>query len=339
MKYEVKIPSRILGVGNALVDIMIALPDDNFLNQHGLPRGSMTLVDRNQSSVIYEATKAYQKELTTGGSAANTIHALTCLGADCGFVGKVGRDELGEMFLSDFHKKNITTHFSPGDLDTGRVMAMVSPDSERTMATYLGSAAELLPSEFTKDLMNQYDILYVEGYLVQNHELIKTILKQGYESGLKVAIDLSSFNIVAQNLEFLKEIIKDFVHIVFANEEEAMAFTGKEPGEALKEISQLCDLPIVKTGKTGSLVMYGGQIIKIKPYNTIAKDTTGAGDCYAAGFLYGLTRGLDLRQCGDIASYVSSKVVEFMGAKIPDLEWNRILEKVKSTEQKISPDF
>lgn len=339
MKYPVNTPSRILGVGNALVDIMIALPNDNFLNRHGLPRGSMTLVDSARSESIYEATKAYQKEFTTGGSAANTIHALANLGVSCGFVGKVGKDELGEMFLSEFHQKRITTHFAPGDSDTGRVMAMVSPDSERTMATYLGSAAELNPSEFTRDLMNQYDILYVEGYLVQNHELIKAILQQGFNAGLKVAIDLSSFNIVAQNLDFLKEIIKEFVHIVFANEEEAMAFTGKEPEDAIREISGLCDLAIVKTGKTGSLVRYQEQVVRINAVPALAKDTTGAGDSYAAGFLYGLTQGLDITQCGDIASYVSSRVVEFMGAKIPENEWNGILEKVKSIEQKISPGF
>ncbi|HAX95470.1 MAG TPA: adenosine kinase [Prolixibacteraceae bacterium] len=337
MKYQVKIPTRILGVGNALVDIMIALPDDHFLIDFGLPRGSMTLVDNDQSENIFEATKAYRKEVTTGGSAANTIHALASLGVDCGYAGKVGNDELGEVFSSEFHKKNIKTHLFPGNLNTGRVMAMVSPDSERTMATYLGAAADLYPTEFTQELTDLYDILYVEGYLVQNHDLIKTILQRGYESGLKVAIDLSSFNIVAQNLEFLKKIVKDYVHIVFANEEEALSFTGKDPEQAIREIAELCDLAIVKTGKSGSLAMFNGEMIRHSPVTANAIDTTGAGDTYAAGFLYGLTHGLDLQQCGDIASFVASRVVEYMGAKIPDNEWNGILEKVKSIERRISP--
>lgn len=337
MKYQVKTPTRILGIGNALVDIMIALPDDNFLNNFSLPRGSMTLVDNAQSEIIFEATKPYRKEVTTGGSAANTIHALASLGVQCGYAGKVGNDELGEVFSSEFHNKDIKTHLFPGELNTGRVMAMVSPDSERTMATYLGAAADLYPSEFTHELMSSYDILYVEGYLVQNHDLIKTILQKGHESGLKVAIDLSSFNIVAQNLDFLKKLVKDYVHIVFANEEEALAFTGKEPEQALREIAGLCDLAIVKTGKSGSLAMFKREMIRLSPVMANAIDTTGAGDTYAAGFLYGLTRGLDLQQCGDIASFVSSRVVEYMGAKIPDTEWNGILERVKCIEQGISP--
>jgi len=326
---EIKKSFKVLGIGNALVDIMISLPDDNLLKQFGLPRGSMTLVDSKQSALIYEATKLFQKDVTTGGSAANTIHGLANLGVACGYAGKIGNDELGHLFAGEFQQKNISTHLPYSQLDTGRVMAMVSADSERTMATYLGAAAEMLPSDFSDEIFNQYEIVYVEGYLVQNHQLIEFIVKTAYESGLKVAIDLSSFNIVEQNLEFLKKLVANYVDIVFANEEEALAFTGFEPEKALDSISGLCEIAIVKTGKKGSMIKKGKEVYHILPVPTQSVDTTGAGDSYAAGFLYGYVNGLNLQQCGDIASQVSSKAVETMGARIPESNWPGLLEKVR----------
>jgi len=326
---EIKKGFKVLGIGNALVDIMISLPNDNLLKQFGLPRGSMTLVDSKQSAKIYEATKPFQKDVTTGGSAANTIHGLASLGAPCGYAGKIGDDELGRLFAGEFQRMHISTHLPFSTLDTGRVMAMVSADSERTMATYLGAAAEMLPSDFSDEIFNQYEIVYVEGYLVQNHQLIEFIVKTAYESGLKVAIDLSSFNIVEQNLEFLKKLVANYVDIVFANEEEALAFTGFEPEKALDSISGLCEIAIVKTGKKGSMIKKGKEVYHIFPVPTQSVDTTGAGDSYAAGFLYGYVNGLNLQQCGDIASLVSSKAVETMGARIPESTWPGLLEKVR----------
>ena len=324
------LPPAILGVGNALVDIMIALPDDDVLSHFNLPRGSMTLVDAILSWKIYQTTHAWQKSTTTGGSAANTIHTLASLGGRCGYAGKIGRDELGEVFAGEFAAKGVSTHLSYSDSGTGRVMAMVSPDSERTMATFLGAAAELLPEDFTDTLMQSYDYLYVEGYLVQDHQLIETILKKGKENGLMVVIDLSSYNIVSQNRDLLEYLITSYVDIVFANEEEALAFTGLIPEEAVAALGKLCDISVVKTGKTGSLVHRENHLTRIDPIEAGAIDTTGAGDSYAAGFLYGLTLGLPLPKCGEIASLVSARTVEFMGAKIPDTEWPALLARVKA---------
>jgi len=319
---------RILGVGNALVDVMIALENDDILHRFGLPRGSMTLVDNRLSADIFQDTRPLHKQMTTGGSAANTIHTLASLGAACGYAGKISRDELGDVFEKEFREKGITTHLKYSNTGTGRVMAMVSTDSERTMATYLGAAAELLQEDFTPELMEPYKYLYVEGYLVQDHRLIETILKTGHESGLTVAIDLSSFNIVEQNRNFLRYLISGYTDIVFANEEEALAYTGFGPEEAVTAIAGECELAIVKTGKSGSLIRQGDSLIHVHPVPTLSLDTTGAGDSYSAGFLYGLTKGLTLRQCGDIASLVSSKAVEIMGAKIPESTWPELLTRV-----------
>lgn len=328
MGNSVKTPS-VLGVGNALVDVISVMENDKILDDFKLPKGSMTLVDANLSKQIYDAAYFKNREISTGGSVANTIRTLANLGGKGGYMGKIGKDKLGSIFREEFEKLHINTHLFYSENDTGRVMGLVSPDSERTMATYLGAAAELLPSDFNPDIFKPYDFFYMEGYLVQNHELIETGVRMAKQEGLKVAIDLASFNIVEANLSFLQHIIEKYVDIVFANEEEAKAFTGLEPELALVEISKMCETAVVKTGKEGSLLKQGAQSFKIASIEANALDTTGAGDSYAAGFFYGLSQGFALQKCGIIAAYISGKVVEVMGANLPAWQWAEVNDAIK----------
>ena len=322
----------IIGIGNALVDVINLLEDDSLLEQFGLMRGSMTLVDEELSKKIFETTQNNKREISTGGSAANTIHALSALGASCGYIGKVGDDILGSGFQEEFKVKNIKTHLLISKKGTGRVMALVSPDSERTMATCLGAAASLKPGELKKEMFEGFSILFIEGYLVQDHKLIEKAIDLAKKANLKIALDLSSFNVVEANLEFLKKLVKEKVDIVFANEEEAFSFTGKQPEDALAEIASVCDIAVVKTGKSGSLVQRDQEKLKVGSVPAKAIDTTGAGDTYAAGFLYGLTQGYSLEKCGQIAALVSGKAVEVMGAKIPDAFWPEILKAIENMD-------
>ena len=323
MKHIEKTPS-VLGVGSALIDVITQLNSDSVLEELGLPRGSMTLVDECLSQKILNITVNNNRQITTGGSAANTIRSLASMGGSCGYLGKTGNDELGQIFKSEFEKKGITTHIGLSEKDTGRVIALISPDSERTMATYLGAAADLLPSDVTPSLFNEYQYLYAEGYLVQNHELIKTIFKTAKSKGLTTAIDMASYNVVEANVNFLKELIVSSVDIVFANEDEATALTGKPPDEALNEIATMCEIAVVKLGKEGSLIKRGNEKHKIAVIKANAIDTTGAGDNYAAGFLYGITNGCNLEKCGKIASLVAGKAVEVLGANLPEHSWEEI---------------
>lgn len=322
----------VLGIGNALVDVVNILEEETLPEQFNLRRGSMTLVDAELSHRIMEATQGNQREITTGGSAANAIHALAALGASCGYIGKIGDDVLGAAFEKEFSEKNIRTHLLLSKKDTGRVMALVHQDSERTMATYLGAAAGLKPHELKSEMFTGYTYLFIEGYLVQDHQLIEKAIDLARANNLKVAIDLSSYNVVEANYQFLKDIIAEKVDLVFANEEEAFAFTGKQPEEAVREIAEMCRIAIVKTGKTGSLVCNGTEIIRQDIVPAVAIDTTGAGDAYAAGFLYGLTRGYRLQKCAAIAALVSGKAVEVIGAKIPESLWPGILKAVDSLD-------
>ncbi len=314
------IPS-VLGIGNALVDVISVLKDDSLLAQFGLPRGSMTLVDAEQSKTIYDATFSEKSELATGGSVANTMRAMANMGGNAGYMGKIGHDNLGELFQKDFEKAGVQTHMFYSASDTGRVMGLVSPDSERTMATYLGAAAEMEPSEITADILKGYEYVYIEGYLVFNHDLIQACAEAAKEAGVKIALDLSSFNVVEANLDFLKNLIRNYVDILFANEEEAKSFTGLEPEEALHEIAKDCEITIVKVGKNGSMIKTGDEVVRVGVIPAKALDTTGAGDAYAAGFFYGLTQGHNMETSGKIAAMVSGKVVEVMGPNLPDNSW------------------
>jgi sugar/nucleoside kinase (ribokinase family) len=320
----------VLGIGNALVDVISTIKDDKVLNDLGLPRGSMTLVDAEQSKMIYNTTRNNESELATGGSVANSIRSLANLGGNAGYLGKIGRDELGELFNGDFEKAGVKTHLFYSTSDTGRVMSLVSPDSERTMATYLGAAAEMVSGEISPAIFEGYEYVYIEGYLVFNHELIEACAKAAKSANVKIALDLSSYNVVEANLDFLKKMIKDYVDILFANEEEAKAFTGLEPKDALLSIANDCEITVVKIGKEGSFIKKGDELVQVGIIPAKALDTTGAGDAYAAGFLYGLTNGYKMSTCGKIAALISGKVVEVMGPNLSEEQWPEVNGEIKN---------
>ncbi len=320
---------KILGAGSALVDILIKLNDDSLLGEFQLPKGSMTLVDAGLSQKILDSSAGLDRTIETGGSSANTVRALARLGGQGGFLGKICQDEMGAFFKSEFEKLQIRTHLFYSSIPTGKAATLITPDSERTFGTYLGAASELSVDDLDEGIFAGYDYLHVEGYLVFNHQLIEGILKLAKNSGLKVSLDMASFNVVEANLEFLKHLIDEYVDIVFANEEEAKAYTGKEPREALKQIASRCEIAVVKIGKDGSLVQSGEVFERVETPQVVSLDTTGAGDVYASGFLFGLANDMDLETCGRIGSLLASRVIQVFGAKIPDEDWPRILEEVE----------
>ncbi|MFP4690959.1 MAG: adenosine kinase [Bacteroidales bacterium] len=319
---------KVLGIGNALIDTLVKLEDDQFLEEMKLPKGSMQLVSQDDIIEIESKCEGLAKSMSGGGSAANTIHGLAGLGVETAFIGKVGKDELGDLFADDLYANNIRPFLLQGKSHSGHALAFVTADSERTFTTYLGAALELCPEDLQDHFFEGFDYLHVEGYLLQNHSLLKTILTQARKSGLKVSLDLASFNVVEENLDILKQWVRDYVDILFANEEEAKAFTGKEPEQALEEMAEVCEVAVVKTGKNGSLVRAGSEVYRIPAIYALVLDTTGAGDAYAAGFLYGLAGDRPLEECGRIASLMAGKVIEGMGAKISLDGWEEIRKEL-----------
>lgn len=321
--------NKVIGMGNALVDILTQIHDDALLEELNLPKGSMQLVDIEYAGRVLDATVGMPRDQASGGSAANTIHGLASLGIETAFFGKIGKDEWGEFFRSDLTKRSIFPLLLESENQSGRAFALISPDAERTFATFLGAAIELTSHELPEDMFNSYHLLHIEGYLVQNQGLIRRALEIAKARGLKVSLDLASFNVVAENLDFLHEMVTNYVDILFANEEEAKAFTGlEEEGEALNRMSEMCNLVVLKLGARGSLIKKGDETTRITALTVESIDTTGAGDLYAAGFLYGLIHEMPMKICGEIGSLLAGKVIEVIGPKMDERTWEAIREQV-----------
>lgn len=322
---------KVIGIGNALTDMLVNLRSDQVLEKFDLPRGSMSLVNSEQQKEISKSVSGLPYTLSLGGSADNTIRAMARLGCKVGFIGKVGRDSTGDFFESALDNLGIQPFILRGEERSGKCVSLVSPDGERTLVTHLGAAVEMKAEDLTPEIFDGYDCLYVEGYLVQDHNLIRGAIRMAKELGLKVAIDLASFNVVEENVDFLREVISKYVDIVFANEDEARAFSGEEePVNALQYISTMCDLVIVKIGMRGALIKQGSEVSHVGIMAAAKRvDTTGAGDFYAAGFLAGMCEGLSLRQCGTIGAITAGKVIEIVGTTPTEEAWDDVARLVK----------
>lgn len=320
---------KIIGMGNALVDVLVRLEGDDILHEMNLPKGCMTLIDENKLLKINEYFNKLHTHLSTGGCAGNAIRTLNSLGVKTGIIGKIGKDFYGDFYRNSLIERGTEGHlFVSQTLPSGVASTFISPDGERTFGTYLGAALSLSADELTIDLFKGYTYLFIEGYLVQNHALIKRAMELAKEAGVKVCLDLASSNIVREDHEFFSFLVEKFVDIVFANEEEAKAFTGKEPIEAVREITRWCDIAVVKIGSKGSLIATRNEFTQVPTFPVTCIDTTGAGDFFAAGFLYGLTQGLNLKQCATIGSITGSEVVQVIGTELPQNKWIEIKEKI-----------
>jgi sugar/nucleoside kinase (ribokinase family) len=321
---------KVIGLGNALVDIITTLDNDDILTTFGLPKSSMTLVDLETSNFLQAETAGLPKQKASGGSAANTIHGLAHMNVPTGFIGMVGDDDLGNFFYKDMKSKNINPILFKSIRETGRAMAFISKDSERTFATCLGAAVELSPEDLDANIFSGYDYLYVEGYLVQDHNLIEKAMRLAQHNGLKVCIDLASYNIVDDHKTFFLDLIRNYVDIVFANNLEAESLTGEQPEKAAEILGTMTDIAVVKTGAEGSLVCSGDEIVHISAQPSTPVDTTGAGDMYAAGFLYGVIHQQPLNTCGKIGAILAGKVIEGYGAKMDESTWENLRREVKT---------
>ena len=320
---------KVLGIGNALTDILFQIENDDILEKMNLIKGGMQLIQNEQSEQIKSHFTPSSATMATGGSASNTINGIAKLGLKSGFIGKISNDSIGNFFATSSLENGVTPHMLISETPSGHCTILVSPDSERTLCTYLGAASELYAQDLTPEVFNGYHFFHIEGYLVQDHDLIRTALKMAKEAGLTTSIDLASFNVVKENLSFLYEITEKYVDITFANEDEAHVFTGKKPIEAVQTIAEMSKIAVVKIGKDGSYVQSGDEFHVVEPHLVKSVDTTGAGDLYASGFLYGLANDYPLDVCGKIGSFVSSKVVEVIGTKMSEETWIEIGQKIK----------
>lgn len=316
---------RILGIGNALVDALTTLNNEKLLDLFGLPKGSMTLIGNDEQVRIQERFASLAVERSTGGSAGNTMLALAHLGMQPGFIGTIGDDATGQFFAANCEEHGIVPYLTILPQQSGVAYTFISPGGERTFATYLGAAAMMQADNLQPEMFVGYDYLYVEGYLVQNHALILRAVELAKEAGLKVCLDLASYNIVEADLEFFTHLVTKHIDIVFANEEEARAFTGMQPAEALEHLHTLCDVAVVKLGGKGSTIMRKDEKVFAEafPVETVV-DTTAAGDFYAAGVMYGLMHECSLQQCAEIGTLLAGHVIQTVGTRLPSETWDEM---------------
>lgn len=315
---------RVVGLGSALVDILVHENDD-FIRRIGVEKGGMTLVDVSTLEDIL-AQVSSSTTVVPGGSACNTAVGIGRLGGRSRFVGKRGNDEMGRFFEDALVQRGVDPRLMMSSLPTGRVLSIITPDAQRTMLTYLGASADTQPDEMTPDCFADSAVVHIEGYLLFNPDLMLAALTAAKSAGALVSLDLASFTVVEQARSVLEEIIREYVDILIANEDEALAYTGRSvEKQAIERLSRHVDVAVLKVGARGSYIQNSNGIRRISAQGTgAAVDTTGAGDLWASGFLYGLVRGFGHAKSGALASACGYEVCQVVGAHIPDAGWMRI---------------
>ncbi|MDX1483870.1 MAG: adenosine kinase [Alphaproteobacteria bacterium] len=312
-------PFDVVGIGNAIVDV-IAHADDDFLSRNGLNKGTMTLIDARQAEALYARMGPGIE--SSGGSAANTIAGLAMLGGRAAFVGKVRNDQLGGIFRHDINALGVSFDCSAADQGppTARCLIFVTPDAQRTMQTFLGASAELGPDDVDAETIAAGAVTYLEGYLWDPppaKSAFQKAAKIAHEAGNMVALSLSDpFCVDRHRLDFL-DLVESHVDILFANEAEITSlYQVDDFDEALQHVRGHCQVAALTRSEKGSVIISGDEVhvIDAEPVPEVV-DSTGAGDLYAAGFLYGLTRGRGLHECGRLGAVCAAEIIGHYGAR------------------------
>lgn len=322
---------RIVGVGSPIMDLLANVSDAHIAEHVVGDKGGMVLIGPDDIEQ-HLSRIASVVEKVPGGSAGNTIFAMAKMRFPSMFLGKIGSDADGQAYLDAF--KGLggdTSRFKQIDhAYTARCLSLVTPDRQRTMRTDLGAAAHMSPSDVSAADFEGVDHAHVEGYLAFNRDLLKAVLESAKEAGCTISFDMGSFEVVRASEDILPEILETYIDAVFANEDEAEAFTGsKDPEAALQALAKACDTVAVKLGPDGALLKRGNERRHVPaiPVKQII-DTTGAGDLWAAGFLYGHLRDLPLEICGELGALLGGQCVQFMGANLHEHAWEEVLKRI-----------
>lgn len=320
----------IIGVGSPVVDALAHVNDD-FLKEVPGDKGGMVLVDADMIGTIMSKLDQPPVE-APGGSAGNTLFALARLGLNTSFLGKIGNDSVGAFFKNRFEELGgDSSSLKTGDRPNGRCISLITPDSERTMRTDLGAAMTLSPEEISAgDFANSLHA-HIEGYLLFNPDLMNKVLESAKGPGRTISLDLASFEVVNAAKDDLPRILENYIDLVFANEEEAEAFCGegKSYQDMALELNKYCKVAVVKVGKEGAYIAQNGEVQHVDAVTGVkAIDTTGAGDYWAAGFLFGWLRGKPLKECGQFGSIMGAAVVQVDGTLLSDAMWEDLKKQL-----------
>lgn len=323
----------VYGVGNALVDMEYEVPVEALVDL-GVDKGIMTLIDQDKHHEMSQQLDTYPHHKACGGSAANSMIALSQLGGSGYYSCKIANDDTGLFYLKDLKAAGISTNIDANDLDegnTGKCLVMVTPDADRSMNTYLGITGDLSEREINADAIADSEYVYIEGYLVAADKGFNAALhaKQlADQSGVKSALSLSDPNIVTFFRERLLEIIGDGLDLIFCNEAELYLMTEcNELEVAAEKMKQYAKTFAITLGPKGALLFDGERFIEIPAHAVKAVDTNGAGDMYAGTFLYGITRGMPFSRAGELASLAASRLVTHYGPRLPSHETEALLKE------------
>ncbi|MFC3879261.1 adenosine kinase [Algoriphagus namhaensis] len=315
----------VTGIGNALVDIEFKT-NDQFFTDNGVEKGLMTLVDEERQNALMQVINTAEAKKQCGGSAGNTVIAISQFGGKSFYCCKVANDELGHFYMQDMKESGVDHNLDPENLAdgvTGKCLVMVTDDAERTMNTYLGITQHYSLADVDEEAIKNSQYLYIEGYLITSENgkaAMRHAKRVAEENGVKVAITFSDPAMVKYFKDPFIEVLGEGVDMLFANEEEAMLFTGKDNlSEAREELKKYAKHFVITQGKNGAIIFDGDTFIDIEPYATEAIDTNGAGDMFAGAFMFGITNGHSYASSGKLASMASSKIVSQFG---PRLQWH-----------------
>lgn len=320
----------IIGVGSPIVDSIAQIPED-FLQFVDGDKGGMVLVE---GATIDSLVDKIPDPVASapGGSAGNALFALAQMGVSSKFLGKIGNCSRGSFYKQRFAELGGDhSRFKIGDQTNGHCLSLVTPDGERTMRTDLGAAMTLAPEEISPEDFAGCDHAHIEGYLLFNESLMAKVLESAKEAGCLISLDLASFEVVHAAKDKLPHILENYIDIVFANEEEGEAYTGIEDDYAATalELAKICKVAAVKVGPQGSYIATGTKVDKVAPVSVdTVIDTTAAGDLWAAGFLYGMTKQMPLTDCARIGSILGAAVVQEQGSVLPDKVWEQIKREI-----------
>ena len=307
---------KILGIGNAIVDVICKV-DENFIKQNNLTKSTMKLVDETEIKKLLSTLKI--EETVSGGSVANSIVGLSQLGNKVGFIGKVSDDELGNRYENGLKKENVDFFYSKKKeiIPTGTCLILITPDSERTMITFLGTAGKISENDIDSGVVKRSEILFLEGYLWDEGEP-KTAFEKAISSSNKVAMSLSDLFCVERHKPHFLELVRNQLDITFANEQEIMSLTNsKNFDEVINFTKKINKLIVITRGEKGALAINKSEVIECPAKNNLKiKDLTGAGDLFAGGFLHGLVNNKSTRECLEIGTEMSSRVIQIIGARL-----------------------
>lgn len=309
----------VVGIGNALVDVL-SQEDDDFIGRLDMAKGSMTLIDTERAEEIYAAMSGTTE--ASGGSAANTLSGVASFGGRAAYIGRVSDDGLGKAFGHDLNSLGVrfsSPRATDGD-PTGRCMIIVTPDGERTLNTYLGASASLCADHLDLDLIGRSGVTFLEGYLFDRDDAkdaFRTAASAAHAAGRKVSLTLSDSFCVDRHRDDFLDLVENGVDILFANEEEITKLYGVDSFDAgIDAVRGMCEIAAVTKGKEGSVVVTADEQVAVEAHQVPKRvDTTGAGDLYAAGFLYGLTQGRSLFDCGRLGSIAAAAVIGHIGPR------------------------